>query len=332
MGLKVSLLAAFAGVLASTSAFAQDWKPSEPVNVVVPWGAGGSTDTITRVVASEVAKALGQSVVILNQPGASGAVGTRSVWEAKHDGLTLAAGAAADLGAYSALGTLDVPLDQWRMYLHIANPALISVRADSPYQTFAELLEALKTQELTVSSGGNSSSTAITMQALEKAEPSIKYRPIVYEGGAPAVISTVSGETQFTATTASEQVDMILAKRLRPLAVVATQPIEVQGFGTIPAITDTVPTIATAPNYFGIFLPADAPAEVAATLDKIWAENIVNSEAIKTYAAERGSMFNPTFGEAAVEAAMPFISINAWQQFDAGTAPNEPAQYGIPRP
>ena len=270
---------------------------------------------------------------IINQPGASGSVGTRAVWEAPHDGMTIAAGAVADLGAYPVFGTLDAKLSDWRLYIHVANPGLISVPVNSEWQDFGQLLEALKTsaEPITVSSGGLSSATAISMQTLEKAAD-IKYRQIVYEGGNPAVISTVAGETQFTAATATEQVDMIRAGRLRPLAVIADQPLELEGFGTVPAVTDWLPNVKSAPNYFGIYIPADAPKEVLDTMDKVWGDKIKNSEVLKKHAAERGALFNPAFGEAAVTAAKPYLSINAWQQFESGAAPNDPSQFDIPKP
>jgi Uncharacterized protein conserved in bacteria len=335
MGFKIfgRMVAAVAMTLA-IPAFAQEWKPSEPVTVIVPWPAGGSTDTVTRVVAGELSKAIGQSFVILNQPGASGSVGTRAVWDAPHDGMTMAAGAAADLGAYPVIGTLDAQLKDWRLYLHVANPGLISVPTNSEWKDFGELLDALQSAQnpITVSSGGISSATAITMQALERAAPGINYRQIVYEGGNPAVISTVAGETQFTAQTATEQVDMIRAGRLRPLAVVADQPLELEGFGTVRPITDWLPDVKSAPNYFGIFIPADAPKEVLDTMDKVWAEQIANSGVMKKHAAERGALFNPTYGEEAVKAALPFLAINAWQQFESGAAPNDPSQFGIAKP
>ncbi|RAI02172.1 tripartite tricarboxylate transporter substrate binding protein [Acuticoccus sediminis] len=330
-----ALLIAPAGALlvAPSGALAEDWSPAEPVTIIVPWSAGGSTDTVTRVIAKELTDAIGQNFVIVNQPGASGSVGTRSVWEAPHDGMTMAAGAAADLGAYPVFGSLDATIADWRLYLDVANPAMISVPADSEWEDFGAFLEALTTAEspMTVSSGGLSSATAITMQALEKVAD-VKYRQIVYEGGNPAVISTVAGETDFTAQNATEQVDMVRAGRLRPLAVVASSPLELAGYGSVPAITDWLPEIATAPNYFGIFVPADAPKEVLDTMDKVWAEKIANSEALKTFAAERAALFAPSYGEEAHKAAMPFLSINAWQQFNSGAAPNEPTQFGIPKP
>lgn len=333
MHIKTLMTAGMIAPFAVVPAAAQDWAPSEPVSIVVPWAAGGSTDSVTRVVAEELSAAFGQTFVVLNQPGASGSVGTKSVWDAPHDGMMIAAGAAGDLGAYPVLDMLDAQLSDWRLYLHVANPALISVNADTPYQDFGELLEAMTSggEPITVSLAGLTSAAAVAMDAIGAAAD-INVRPITYEGGAPAVTSTVAGETQMTAQTAVEQVDMIRAKKLRPLAVVATSPLELAGFGTVQPITDWLPEISVAPNYFGLFIPADAPADVLATMDKVWAEKIANSDAMKKYAAERASLFSPSFGDEAQAAAMPYLSINAWQQFESGSAANDPSEFGIPKP
>jgi tripartite-type tricarboxylate transporter receptor subunit TctC len=76
----------------------------------VPWAAGGSTDQMARIVAAELEGPLGQRVVVVNQPGASGSIGTRNAMEAAKDGLTWAAGAAVDVGCYKVLGLLDTQL------------------------------------------------------------------------------------------------------------------------------------------------------------------------------------------------------------------------------
>ena len=73
--------AAVAAFALATPAMAQ-WKPTRPINLIVPWAAGGSTDQVTRVAAAEMEKQLGQTIVIVNQPGASGAIGTKSTIDA----------------------------------------------------------------------------------------------------------------------------------------------------------------------------------------------------------------------------------------------------------
>ena len=86
-GVARAVLAA-ALTLASFGAAAQ-WKPTKPITIIVPWAAGGSTDQVTRVTAAEIEKALGQKIVIVNQPGASGSIGTKNALEAREGRLHL---------------------------------------------------------------------------------------------------------------------------------------------------------------------------------------------------------------------------------------------------
>src|SRR6185503_4205508 len=111
-----SLMGCAVGLLA-TAALAQDysWKPDRPVTLIVPWAAGGSTDQMARIVASELEAELKQKFVVVNQPGASGSVGTKNALEAAKDGYTWAAGAAKDLGTYKVLGMLDTSAKDWNM-------------------------------------------------------------------------------------------------------------------------------------------------------------------------------------------------------------------------
>src|SRR3978361_966682 len=115
---KRLFLHAIAAVVALGAA-AQNWKPTHPINLIVPWAAGGSTDQVTRATAAELGKALGQTIVIVNQPGASGAIGTRSALDAAKDGYTWTAGAAQDLGAYQALGSVNTNIQKdWHLFLN----------------------------------------------------------------------------------------------------------------------------------------------------------------------------------------------------------------------
>ena len=131
-----ALPVAFPSLLLALAGTAQaQWQPNKPITIIVPWAAGGSTDQVTRVTAAEIEKALNQKVIILNQPGASGSVGTKNAMEAPKDGYTWAAGAAKDLGTYKVLGMLDTsaPSD-WNLYLNVAHIAVIGVNADTPVQ------------------------------------------------------------------------------------------------------------------------------------------------------------------------------------------------------
>ena len=112
------------------------------------------------------------------------------------------------------------------------------------------------------------------MELIAKAT-GVKYRHVTYDGGNPAVVATVAGETEATTQLAVEQADMIRAKKIRPLAVVGDKSIEIEGFGTIPPLSQFIPGFKDPINYFGIFVPKAAPPEVKQTLDRIWATEML---------------------------------------------------------
>lgn len=315
------------------SAIAADWKPNRPINLIVPWAAGGSTDQITRLTAAQLEPLLGQTIVIVNQGGASGALGTRSALEATKDGYTWTAGAAQDLGVYETLGLLKTRITDWHVFTNVANIQVLSVSANSPYKTAKELLDAMKAKpgQISVGTAGVTSTGHNAMEAIAKAT-GVKYRHVPYDGGTPAVVATVAGETDVTAQSAVEQVDMIRGKRLRPLAVVGDQPLEIEGYGTIPPLSSVIPGFTAPANYFGIFIPKGVPDEVVQTLEKIWVQNIVKNEALKKYAVTRGALFSPLSGEQAQKAVFPAIQLNAWLMFDSNKAKVSPDTIGIPRP
>ena len=327
-----TLAALAVAALAASPAFAQ-WKPTKPINLIVPWAAGGSTDQVTRITAAEIEKVLGQKIVVVNQPGASGSIGTKNVFDAPKDGYTWAAGAAQDLGVYQVLGMLNASVKDWHLFHNVANVAVVGVNPSTPYQTMAQLLDAMKAKpgEIKVATAGVTSSGHNAMEAISRAT-GIKYRHVTYDGGNPAVVATVSGETDVTPQLAVEQAEMIRGKRIRPLATVGDRALEIEGFGTIEPITKTIPGFKSPPNYFGIFIPKGVPAEVIATMEKIWAANIANNEALKKYAANRGALFAPSFGEAAQAAAFPAVQANAWLLHSGGKTKVSPDTVGIPKP
>ena len=270
------------GLGLSGVAFAQaTWKPNKPINLIVPWAAGGSTDQVSRIAAAEIEKVLGQKIVVVNQPGAAGSIGTKNAWEAPRDGYTWTAGAAQDLGAYQSLGMLNASIKDWHLFLHVANIPVISVNPGTPYQNARQLMDAMKTKsDLKVATAGVTSGGHNAMEAIAQAA-GVKYRHVTYDGGNPAVVSTVSGETDITTQLAVEQAEMIRGKRLRPLATVSDKPLEIEGFGTIEPISKTLPGFKSAANYFGIFIPKGVAAEVVATVEKIWTDQICKTRPSK---------------------------------------------------
>jgi tripartite-type tricarboxylate transporter receptor subunit TctC len=326
-------LAAVVAVAASLPAAAQNWKPTRPINLIVPWAAGGSTDQVTRVTAAELEKALGQTIVIVNQPGASGAIGTKSALDAAKDGYTWTAGAAQDLGAYQSLGSVNTSIKDWHLFLNVANVQVIGVNPSRPWKNAKELLDDMHKRpgQISVATAGVTSAAHAAMDEIVKAT-GVKYKEVSYDGGNPAVVATVAGEADLTTQLAVEQADMIRGKRLRPLAVVSNKPLELEGYGTIPPLSATVPGFHAPANYFGIFIPKGVPDEVVKTVERIWAQNIAKSDTLKKYATSRGALFDPLYGDEAQKAVWPAVQANAWNLQASGKTKVSPDTVGIPKP
>jgi tripartite-type tricarboxylate transporter receptor subunit TctC len=331
--MKRRLFLLVAGLLAAAPLQAQQWKPNKPITIIVPWAAGGSTDQVTRITAAELEKHLGQKVVIVNQPGASGSIGTKNALEAAKDGYTWTAGAAQDLGVYRALGMLETNLADWHLFLSVANVPLVGVNPSTPYKSMKDLLDAMKAKpgQITVATAGVTSGGHNAMEAIARAA-GVQYRHVTYDGGNPAVVATVAGETQVTTQLAVEQAEMIRGKRIRPLAVVSDKPLELEGFGAIEPLTRTIPQMKIPTNYFGIFIPRGVPQEVVATVERVWGGEIARSAALQKYATSRGALFAPSSGEQAQKAAMPAVQANAWLLHAGGKTKAAPDTVGIPKP
>lgn len=329
---RASLWTLAAATLLAAGAVHAQWKPTKPITIVVPWAAGGATDQVTRLAAAELEPALGQKIVVVNQPGGAGSIGTKSVMEAPKDGYTWTAGAAKQLGTYPLLGMLNSKVDDFHLYLSVTNVSIVSVNPQTPYQSLKQLLDDMKAKpgQVKVATAGNTSSGHFAMEAISKVA-GVKYRHVTYDGGNPAVVATVGGESEVTTQLAVEQTEMLKGKRLRALAVVADQPLTIEGVGTIQPITQTLPSFPKITTAFGIFIPKGVPQDVVATMDRLWAERIGKSDKIKQYAQQRGALFTPAQGKVAHDLVWPTVVEDAYMLQEAGMAKVTPESLGIKR-
>ncbi|WP_422071671.1 Bug family tripartite tricarboxylate transporter substrate binding protein [Tranquillimonas rosea] len=326
-----SALALLAGPAAAQDS-EYSWQPDRPINIIVPWSAGGSTDQVTRVVAPILEEALGTEIVVVNQSGASGSTGTKAALDAPRDGYTWTANAIANNATYSVTGLIeDTSIEDYRIYLHVANVPLVSVNSNTDYQDFPSLLEAMKTGSVTVGTAGVNSSGGMALAALRHGteDELTGARAITYDGGNPAVIAAASGEVDATTQLAVEQTEMIRADRLRALTVLSDVPLEVEGIEPVPPITEFLPDFEVAKDYFGIFIPKGAPQEVYDTVDQVWQDHIMDAEELKTYANDRGAIFDPSYGEDALDLAMPVVISEACARVERGEAVVDPSEIGI---
>ena len=228
----------------------------------------------------------------------------------------------------------NTSIDDYVVYLHVANAPVVSVNADSPYQSFDDLLEAMGSGDVTVGTAGVNSSGGMALAAIKEASGGdlSGARMIAYDGGNPAVIAAASGEVVATTQLAVEQTEMIRAGRLRALAVLSDSALMVEGIDPVPPITDFMPDFPVAADYFGVFIPVGAPAEVYETIDQVWADHVMDSEALQAYATDRGAVFSPSYGQAALDAAMPVVIAEACARVTRGEAVVDPSEIGIDCP
>lgn len=288
---------------------------------------------MTRLVAGILAEELAQEVEVVNEPGETGSVGTRRALEAEPDGHTWSSGSSASLGVYPVLGLLDTDLSDWHLFLTVANVPVVSVQAEAPYQDFGELIAGLRASEgrLTVATAGVGS-TGHRMMDLIGRGTGFTYQHLPFPGGSPAAAAAATGQATITPQLASEQANLIREGRLRPLAALSREPLELEGYGVIPPITEWLPDLKISTDYFGIWVRSDAPPEVVTTMERIWRERIADSEELRRYARENGAVATPYFGEEARRRSFESVKADAWALHELGRAKVSPETLGIPRP
>ena len=178
--------------------------PDRPVQIIVPWAAGGGVDTVTRIFADGFEKELGVPVNVVNRTGGGGLTGHTFIATAQPEGYTLGV-ASPEIALYKGLGIGDITPASFDLFSRLSLiPAGITVRADAPYATIADFLKAVKESPkgaLTASGTGAGGSWHIAAGGLLKAAgiEADRLRWVPSQGGAPALQDVAAGGiTAFT--------------------------------------------------------------------------------------------------------------------------------------
>ncbi len=322
------LAAAMLFAVAAAPAYAQ-WKPTKPITIIVPWAAGGSTDQVTRVTAAEIEKALGQKVVIVNQPGAR----ARSAPE--RDG-----GAEGRLHLDRRRARTSAPTRCWGCSTrrsatgHCSSTCEVRrcrVNPAAPYKT-TTTVDAMKAKPgaISVATAGVNSSGHRAIEAIARARTS--GTSSTYDGGNPAVVATVAGETEVTTQLTVEQAEMIRARSCGARRD-RRQAVRARRLRRHRPITNSMPGIQGACELLRHLHSRRACRPRSSRQSRRSGPNeIARSAALKSYATSRGAQFAPSAGAEAQKAVMPAVQVNAWQAFDGGKAKVSPDTLGIPRP
>ena len=253
---------------ASASAPAADY-PTRPIRVVVPYSAGGSTDTVARVVATRLSERLGQQVIVDNRTGAGTIIGTEIAARATPDGYTLLM-ATPPLVVNPALRD-KVPYSLERDFAAIGNVAassnLLAVHPSVPARTTAELIALLKKQpgKFNYGSSGVGGAGHLAM-ALFASMADVEVQHVPYKGGAPAVVDLVAGRIALMMANLTTAQPHISAGRLRGLGIgkLTRSPL----FPEIPTLAESGVPGYEATNWNGLVVRSGTPPAVIAHLNR----------------------------------------------------------------
>ncbi len=258
------------GCALSLTAQASGNFPEKPINVIVPFPAGGSTDMVARAVALSMGEQLGKPFVVENRPGATGTIGAGAVKRAPADGYTLLV---ASLGPFVVTPHLikNVPYDATKDFDYITIPVLapnvLVASTSQKARTVAEVIAALKAQpgKLSFASSGNGSSDHLSAELFWQ-QTGTEAMHVPYKGGAPAITDLLGGQVDFSFQNVNAVLPHLRSGKLRAIAVTGTQ--------RSPVLPD-VPTLAEAGvkgaevySWQGMAAPKGLPADVKAKLAK----------------------------------------------------------------
>ncbi|MFC5609408.1 tripartite tricarboxylate transporter substrate binding protein [Variovorax soli] len=273
--------ATFAAGLAAAAApraFAQGSDfPNKPIELIVPFQAGGGTDALARAFADAGRKHLPQSIVVNNKPGASGAIGWSDVIHAKPDGYKLAV-VTVELVTLPPLGLAKFTYEDMAPVARLnADPAAITVRADAPWNTVEEFLAAAKTKEVQVGNAGNGSIWHLASAALQE-KTGAKIAHIPFQGAAPAVLALMGGHIDAVTVSPAEVTTYVQGGKLKTLAVMADQRSK-GAFEKVPTLKERGVDLSIG-TWRGIAAPRNTPPQVLAVLRSA-AGNIAKEPALR---------------------------------------------------
>lgn len=257
------LVAAPVAVLSAHAAY-----PEKPIRIIVPWAPGGTTDILARTVADKLYVALGQPGIVENRPGAAGNIGSEVVAKSKSDGYTLLFGLmnthVVNPALYKAMPFKGVDDFTPIAMLAIVVTTMV-IHPSVPANNVREFIALAKANpgKLAYASAGTGSSTHLNAVVFEKMA-GIQMLHVPYKGGAPAVLDTVTGQTQMLISAATQTLPHVKAGKLRLLGV--TRSKRVAMLPDVPAIAETLPGYE-ATVWFGAFGPAGMPKEVTMRLN-----------------------------------------------------------------
>ncbi len=238
--------------------------PVKPIELVVPASAGGGTDALARSFAEAAKKHLPQPIIVLNKPGASGAIGMNDVIKAPPDGYKVCV-VIAEFAILPSMGQSRFAVDDFKYVARLnADPATITVKADAPWKTIEEFLADAKKRpgEVTVGNSGVGSIWHLAAAALED-KTGARFRHVPFQGAGPAVVALLGAHIDAVAVSPAEVYANVASGKFRTLAVMADQ--RAKGFENVPTMKERNIDLSIG-TWRGLGVPKDTPKEIVDVL------------------------------------------------------------------
>ena len=260
--MKIKTIIAVAALSCVNMAFAAF--PDKPIRLIVPFAAGGSTDLVARAIADPLAKELGQPVLVENNGGQGGILGTLDVMESNNDGYTLGIATVSSHATNPAFQQ-NIGYDPTKDFTYIGNlavvPGVIAVNKNFPANNYKEFEEVLKNSrgKYSYASSGQGGMQHLLME-FYKSLTKVSINHIPYRGAGPALKDTAAGKTDMVFDNFPSTLQYIQSGEMKPMAVAA--PERLKSLPNVPTLKELKLDKVNRMAYYGISGPANLPPEV----------------------------------------------------------------------
>lgn len=249
--------------------------PNSQIEIIVPFAAGGGTDSVARVLAETLKPILGQDIVVVNREGGSGANGMNEGLNAEPDGYTLTL-VTREVAALPLLGIAPFETMDFKYVANVnEDPAVLVVPTDSLYENVHDLIDALKENPGEMKFAASVVPNYYGIQFGEGTE--VEFTTVPYQGAAPAITELLGGGADFGIYNPGEVKQFIDSRDLKPLAIMANDRYD--GLSDVPTFKEEGYDIVSG-TYRGIALPKDTPDEIVQILSEAIAEAVESEKFI----------------------------------------------------
>lgn len=310
--------------------------PKKPITMIVPYGAGGTTDLTGRQLAIHMGKFLGQSITVVNQGGASGSIGAKTVLDAEPNGYTVLF-TADSLGTQRVMGISEMSYDDFSPILITVNdPKVIVVNKTSKYETLQDLIDDMIARPGKVKMSHTGPGGSGHVQSLIYNKLGLDMAEIAYPGGSDCIVAVLGNQVDFTNSNFSTVTGYLESGDLRLLGVSATDRLD--KYPDVPTLAEVIPeSIDYLKNPFtplSLLVHKNVPSEyqkvlkeaaIKAISEKEWEDYVSKNCLEKLYEKYPDE-------EATKKFYSEWESLVSWLLYDSGAAKYSPEKFGIPRP